>query len=207
MLARVKDLRDELSWRDFVEIYDPLIYRYARLRGLSHEDASEIVQECMALLVKEMPRYEYSHRTGSFKRWLRTITNNKIHDMFKKRRPSIGAPEDFQAVQNQERSVDDLWEEQWQRKHLRYLLKQILDHVSETTRRAFELYVVSGWPVEEVCGVLKISADQVYAAKSRITRRLRKKFQQLIGESPTAATRPPPDPEVGKPRPRIAELT
>ena len=207
MLARVRNLRDELGWRDFVEIYDPLIYRYARLRGLNHEDASEIVQECMALLVKEMPRYEYSHRTGSFKRWLRTITNNKINDMFKKRRPALGAPDDFQAVQDQERSVDDLWEEQWQRKHLRYLLKQILDQVSEKTRRAFELYVVSGWPVEEVSDVLKISADQVYAAKSRITHRLRKRFENLIGESPTAETRADPGPGAGKPRRRIAGLS
>lgn len=193
VLAQVKDPRNERGWRDFAEIYEPLIYRYARLRRLTHEDAQEIVQECLTLLVQQMPEYEYSHKKGRFKAWLRRITNNRINDMFKKRRPALGTPEDFQKAQDRERSADDLWEEQWQRKHLRYLLRQILNQVSEKTRRAFELHVVSGWSVEEVSEVLNISADQVYAAKSRITQRLRKRFEDLVGEEPVATPRAKPE--------------
>jgi len=178
-----------MGWRDFVEIYEPLIYRYARLRKLGHEDSNEIVQECMALLVEEMPKFDYSREKGHFKGWLKTITNNKINDLFKKRRPRAGTPQDFERAQHREHPLDDLWEEQWQRKHLRYFLKQILDRVSEKTRRAFELHVVSGWPVEQVSEVLKISADQVYAAKSRITQRLRDRFNDLTGESPGTSTK------------------
>jgi RNA polymerase sigma-70 factor (ECF subfamily) len=205
VLSRVRDLRDELGWCDFVEIYEPLIYRYARLRGLNYEDAREIVQECMARLVEEMPRYEYSHQRGSFKRWLRTMVNNKINDTFKKRRPSVGVPADSQVLQKQQPSVDELWEMQWQRKHLRYLLKQILGDVSEKTRQAFELYVVAGWRVEQVSEVLNVSAAQVYAAKSRITHRLRNRFQELLNESPTAERQAAPKSGPRKPRRRIAK--
>lgn len=199
VLARVRNLRDEVSWRDFAEIYEPLIYRYARLRGLIHEDAREIVQECMALLVQQMPGYEYSPEKGRFKAWLRRITNNKINDMFKRRRPRLGTPEDFENIRNRELPGDDLWEEQWQRKHLRYFLKQILNEVSEKNRQAFELHVVSGWSVEQVSEMLDISADQVYAAKSRITQRLRKKFQDLLGEEPVARRRAKPTAGTRKP--------
>ena len=87
LLARVKDLRDTESWRRFVEIYEPLLYRYARLRGLSREDASEVKQECLTRLVEVMPHFEYLRERGKFKTWLYRLANNKIRDMFKRRRP------------------------------------------------------------------------------------------------------------------------
>lgn len=183
LLARVRDPRDEASWREFVDIYDPMIYRYARLRGLSHDNAKEVVQDCMTQLVQVMPEFEYQREKGRFKAWLRRIANNKINDMFKRRRPISAETDDFRRPQESEESVNKLFEEQWQRKHLRYCLKQVLAEASPTTRQAFELYVVMEWPVERVTEALSVSADQVYAAKSRITRRLKQRYQELSGES------------------------
>lgn len=182
LLRRVRDRGDDLSWRDFVEIYDPLLYRYARLRGLNHENAQEVVQECMTLLVQKMPSFDYARSKGQFKSWLKRIASNKINDMFKRRRPSGGESADFCRPQVREKTQDEMWEAQWRRKHLRYCLKQVLSQVSETTRQAFELHVVSEWPVDRVAETLNISADQVYASKSRITHKLRKRFQELTGD-------------------------
>lgn len=189
VLARVKNPRDDLGWRDFVDIYDPLLYRYARLRGLGHEDAREVVQECFVLLVRELPRFNYSRAKGSFKGWLRRIANNKIHDMFKRRRPANRRTEDFRGTAGRESSAHKHWEDQWQRKHLRFCLKKVLDEVSPPTRQAFELYVVSEWSVDRVCEALGISADQVYAAKSRVTQRLRRVFRELVGADDQTAKR------------------
>jgi DNA-directed RNA polymerase specialized sigma24 family protein len=108
--------------------------------------------------------------------------------MFKRRRPSLGTPNCFDTAHASGQSLEDLWEEQWLRKHLRYFLKQILEQVSDKTRQAFELHVVSGWPVEEVSKVLNMSADQIYAAKSRITRRLRKEVQSRLGRKAGSQT-------------------
>ena len=193
LLARVKNPRDDLGWRDFVAIYDPLLYRYGRLRGLGHEDAREVVQECFALLVRELPRFNYSQAKGSFKGWLRRMANNKIHDMFKRRRPANGRAEDLRRAAGREPSAHKLWEDQWQRKHLRFCLKKVLDQVSPTTRQAFELYVVSEWSVDRVSEALGISADQVYAAKSRVTQRLRRAFRELVGADDEASKRPNTD--------------
>lgn len=181
LLARVRDPGDDKSWREFVGIYDPLVYRYARLRGLTHEDARELVQECMTVLVRTMPGFEYSREKGKFKNWLRRLADNKICDMFKRRRPVRGNSKDFTRPQQREVSASQLWEEQWQRKHLRYCLQEALNEVCPTTRQAFELYVVAEWPVERVTETLSLTADQVYAAKSRITQRLKKKYVQLMG--------------------------
>lgn len=183
LLLRVKDPRDESSWREFVEIYEPLLYRYARLRGLTHEDAQEVVQDSLTQLVQSMPEFEYSSHKGKFKGWLRCMANNKINDMFKRHRPVNAQTDDFRRPQESEPAAEEIWEEQWQRKHLRYCLKEVLAEASPSTRQAFELYVVMEWPVEKVMETLNISADQVYAAKSRITQRLRKRYKELSGES------------------------
>ena len=181
LLAQIKDLRDSKSWRRFVELYGPLLYRYARLRGLSREDADEVKQNCLAQLVEVMPRFEYEPQRGKFKTWLYCVANNKIRDLFKRRRPS-NLSSDNDAAQQEQATSDDLWEEQWELKHLRYCVPQVLAKAHPTTRRAFELYVISDWPADRVAATLKISVDQVYAAKSRILHRLRQRMLELPGQ-------------------------
>ena len=177
----VIDKSDQEGWRRFVDIYDPLIYRYARLRGLGHEDAREVVQECMTLLVRKGCDVDHEHEPQRFKAWLRRVAANKTKDMFKRRRPLHALPDGFDQEEKRNRSVHELWEEQWKRKHLRSFLKRILAQVSDTTRHAFLLYVVSGWPPEEVAETLSISTDQVYAARSRITQQLRRMAREVLG--------------------------
>ena len=42
LLERVRDSSDHEAWTEFYELYAPLIYRYARGRGLPSHDAEEI---------------------------------------------------------------------------------------------------------------------------------------------------------------------
>lgn len=182
LLQRVKNPRDDESWRLFFNIYQPLLYRYARARGLSRENAEEVAQQCLTVLTEKMPTFEYSREKGGFKYWLRRIANNKINDFFKKRRVPIGHSADFRRPQQREIPPDELWERQWQKKHLQYCLKQIQPEVAPTTFQAFQYHVLCGWSVEKVAETLNITADQVYTSKSRITRRLRTKMRELLGE-------------------------
>jgi RNA polymerase sigma factor (sigma-70 family) len=182
LLQRVKNPRDNESWREFFGIYQPLLYRYSRARGLNREMAEEVAQQCMALLTEKMPAFEYSREKGGFKYWLRRIANNKINDYFKKKKIPVAQTGDFRRPQHRETSADELWEREWQKKHLKYCLKLIKDDVSPTTYQAFEYHVLAGWSVEKVSEVLEMSVDQVYTAKSRITRRLRAKMRELLGE-------------------------
>lgn len=182
LLERVRDPQNKDSWREFFLLYQPLLYRYARRRGLGRDDAEEVVQQCMTMLLEKMPRFEYVREKGGFKRWLGRLVNNKINDLFKKLRPAAAKTADFRRPQEREISLDDLWEQEWEEKHLRYFLKRIRDEVAPTTYQAFEYYVICDWPVSRVVETLNITADQVYAAKSRITRKLRGKMREALGE-------------------------
>jgi len=110
-----------------------------------------------------------------------------INDFFKKRRLPLAQSADFRRPQETELSPDEIWERQWQKKHLQYCLKLIRPEVATTTFQAFEYHVLCGWSVDRVSKTLGLSTDQVYTAKSRITRRLRTKMRELLGNDAPAA--------------------
>src|SRR5688500_13767280 len=80
LLVRVRDPRDEAAWLEFVEVYGPLIYRYARRAGLQEADADDVTQEVLRTTVRTMPAFEYDPRRGRFRSWLKTLTMNQVRD-------------------------------------------------------------------------------------------------------------------------------
>jgi len=180
LLKRVKDPQNEEGWREFFQLYQPLLYRYARLRGLGRDDAEDVSQQCMAVLVDKMTEFEYSTDKGGFKHWLRRAANNKVNDFLKKRKVPLAKSADFRRPQEREIPLDELWEQEWERKHFRYFLEQVREEVAPTTYQAFEYHVLCDWPVERVVKTLGVTSQQVYAAKSRITRRLRAKMRDAL---------------------------
>ena len=51
LLAQIRDPGDECAWRRFVDLYLPLIFQYARRRGLQDADARNVSQEVLAKVV------------------------------------------------------------------------------------------------------------------------------------------------------------
>ncbi len=182
LLERVRDAKDQASWREFYGLYQPLLYRYARARRLDRDVAEEILQQCMTVLAQKMPEFEYAKERGGFKYWLRRLVNNKINDYFKKKKLPLAQSADFHRASLRDDSSDELWEQQWRKRHLKFCLESIKHDVAPQTFQAFEYHVLADWSVERVSETLGLSADQVYAAKSRITKRLREKMKELIGE-------------------------
>ena len=45
LIARVKNLADGASWVEFLGIYQPVVFRMARRRGLQDADAQDVIQQ------------------------------------------------------------------------------------------------------------------------------------------------------------------
>ena len=45
LLLKLRDARNQQAWTEFLEIYQPLILRLTRRRGLQEADAREVTQE------------------------------------------------------------------------------------------------------------------------------------------------------------------
>ncbi len=70
LLARLKDVGDQESWRDFFDTYWRLIHATALKAGLTDSEAQEVVQEVMIAAAKKMPEFTYDPGKDSLKGWL-----------------------------------------------------------------------------------------------------------------------------------------
>src|SRR5262245_49807587 len=77
LLERARDPTDAASWRRLTDLYTPLIRRWARTYVAQAADADDVVQDVLAVLVRELPHFEHSDNPGAFRAWLRSITVNR----------------------------------------------------------------------------------------------------------------------------------
>ena len=84
LLQRLRQPNEQAAWTQFVEIYTPLIFYWARSAGPQSADAADLVQEVFAVLVRKMPSFAYDKKK-SFRGWLRTITLNKWRERSRQR--------------------------------------------------------------------------------------------------------------------------
>ena len=189
LLKRIKDMDDSDSWREFFETYWKLIYGYALRYGLTEAEAEEVVQETVIEVSRKMPGFNYDP-ARSFKAWLLHTTRWRIQDQLRKRKRANAAarpgPETGTHTDLIERVPDPagdyltaLWEEEWQNNLMAAALDKIKVKVKPRQYQIFDLYVLKEWPVEKVAQTLRVSSGQVYLAKFKICRMLKKEIKAL----------------------------
>ena len=87
LLQRLGDAPGADDWKQLVDDYVPMVKRWLRQNGAADSDADDIVQEVMTVLVNRVGEFQ-RQRTGSFRRWVRTITINCMRDHLRKRKRS-----------------------------------------------------------------------------------------------------------------------
>ena len=179
LLVRVKDRSDTRSWKEFYDLYAPLLYHYARGRGLSGDDSREVRDRSMAVVFERIGKFQYDRERGRFKGWLRRIVDSRIADMFRKKRARRLESATLRSLADPSPSPEELWERKWKHRHLRYCVREVRDLVSVSSYEVFNLVVFEDRPVEEVCKRLGINRNQVYKAKARVLRRVREKLEAL----------------------------
>ena len=89
LLLRIRNAQDESAWGEFVEIYSPLVYGFARKQGLQDADAIDVTQDVLRIVSRTIGRLDYDPLRGSFRGWLFTIVRNELKDWFSKQRSSV----------------------------------------------------------------------------------------------------------------------
>ncbi len=182
MLLRIRDPRDAQAWREFDEIYRPMLLRFARARKLDAHESEDVVQYCMSAIHEHIERFEYDPSKGRFKGWLRTIVNNRVRATLGKRREAIADTTQFDIAQQREQAPDEEFDRIWVEEHLKHALKLVRHEVEESTYKAFRAHVIDGWTIEKTCAEFGMNANQVYRIKWRVTQKLRDRLKDLIGD-------------------------
>jgi len=184
LLVRIRDAADREAWRQFVELYTPLVYRFARRRGLQDADAADLAQDVLHAVARSSERLEYDPRRGSFRGWLFTVARNKLHTFLRRRERQRRLTADVAVEGLPEEPADEtdeaaLWEQEYQQRLFDWAAEQVRGHFQDRTWQAFWQTAVEGRPPREVAEALGLSVGAVYIAKSRVLARLKEQVQLM----------------------------
>jgi RNA polymerase sigma-70 factor (ECF subfamily) len=187
LLLRIRDPRDGPAWAEFVEIYAPLVYGFARKQGLQSADAADLTQEVLRAVAGAAARLDYDPGRGSFRGWLFTVVRNRLRNFLAERqRPGRGGGTDAERLLAEwpapEADESALWQREYERRLFAWAVEQVRPTCQETTWRAFWLTAVEGKSGKEAARALGLSQAAVYLAKRRVMTRLRECVQQLQAE-------------------------
>jgi RNA polymerase sigma factor (sigma-70 family) len=182
LILRLPTAADAQAWREFVDLYEPLVLRFAKRQGLQDADAREIAQNVLVAVAKAVDRWQPDQERGKFRAWLFRIARNQVINWVKKRTSelSIGRTGDLpelELVDPKANERDDI-ELEYRREMFRLAAAQVRDSFSEKSWEAFWKTSVLDESVEHVAKTLGMSAGAVYIARSRIVARIRSIIEQ-----------------------------
>ncbi len=178
LILRVANEQDVLAWQQFVEIYQPLVFRIARSQGLQEADAHDLVQEVMTRVARSISNWDPDARRGTFRGWISTIARNLIIDFLRHRNrlPKTGDHSEIRKRIEQtpdhsaESSQFDL---EYEKQVFAWAAAQVRDQVKEKTWQAFWRSSVEHQPVDVVAAGLGMTPGAVYIARCRVMSRLK----------------------------------
>ncbi len=184
LLVRLRDGQDADAWREFVRLYAPVVYGYARKRGLQDADAADLMQDVLRSVAGAAARLDYDPRRGTFRGWLFTVTRNKLFNFLDARRRQVrgsgdsGAQERLEEHAAPDGRTDEIWDREYERRLFHWAANEVREEFAEATWQAFWLTAVEAQPARDVGRRLAMSPGAVYVAKSRVLARLREKIQE-----------------------------
>lgn len=172
------------AWQQFLTLYGPIVYGFARKRGLQDADAADLMQEVMRSVSTSIGRLDYDPRQGSFRGWLFTMTRNKVYNFLSARRirpQGSGDTATNQMLDTHPEGNDgaDLWEVEYQRRLAAMAMERIKSEFQANTWQAFWLTAVEGASTADASKQTGLSSGAVYVAKSRVLARLKQEVESL----------------------------
>lgn len=180
LLIRLSDPTDQVAWEEFATLYYPVIYRTARCKGLQDSDALDVAQQVLISVGRSLSQRPHDPSRARFRTWLSTITRNAAINAMRTHawdRVTGDSETQRQLEQVEDRDSDDeLLEQEYQKERFRRAARMIEHEFAADTWTAFWLSTVEEQPIEEVAKRLGKRVGSIYAARSRIMRRLKEQI-------------------------------
>lgn len=190
LLSRLRNWDHQDSWREFFDTYWRLVYNFAIKSGLDDAAAQDAVQETIISVAEKLPAFKYDPALGSFKGWLLQIARRRVADQLRARYRA-GAGRTVSAddatvsamlgtMESPSTSdLDLLWEGQWRQHIGEAATERIKRRVRAEQFQIFDLAVLQRWPARKVAEALGVTLTQVYMARHRVGRLIRKEVRRL----------------------------
>jgi RNA polymerase sigma-70 factor (ECF subfamily) len=181
LIERVRDNADTSAWGEFFSVYQPLLLAYVRHRGVSEQDAADVVQDVFAKLTGALARFEFDARRGRFRTWLWRVTHNALADWARRRevrdRAERGWADEYRPDDDEKSSAE--WDRLYRRRILDTVLERVRLSAQPATWACFQGRILEDRPAAEIAAELGISVNAVYVNASRMLTRVREECAAL----------------------------
>ena len=123
--------------------------------------------------------FKYDRDRGRFRNWVRTITENKIRELWRKRSMPNADSSMIDAETDGAPSLEEIWEEEWKLQDLLWCLDQVAADIAPRKMEAFRKYALEGVPAQQVAQDLNMSVGNVYVTRHMVLSRVRQKAAEL----------------------------
>jgi len=182
LLFRLQSTRDDDAWAQFVRLYAPLIYAYARRNGLQDADSADLTQDVLRAIMTAADRLGEIHRQGSLRSWLFTVAHHKVYDaQVRARRLGRGTGDSGMLsllAAQPDRAEHGSWEREYRQRLFAWAADRVREDSSVKAWQAFAQTAIDGRPAAEVAQGLGMTVAAVYLAKSRVMARLKEQIRQ-----------------------------
>ena len=186
LLVRLRDHRDAEAWQQFVALYGPMVFRFARKRGLQEADAADFTQTVFQAVAGAIRDFEYDPRQGLFRGWLFGVVRRQLSKFQDKQARAPQGSGDTGAharlAEQPDEGDEALWEEEYRRQLFARAADSVRGEFADSSWQAFWQTAVEGRAAPDAAAGLGLSVGAVYTAKSRVLDRIRQVVQRLQDE-------------------------
>jgi RNA polymerase sigma-70 factor (ECF subfamily) len=185
LIARLKDAENQAAWEEFVAVYEPAVYAFARRKGLQDADARDLCQDVLRAVALAIERWQPDPRRGSFRGWMFRIARNMLINFCTGRNRRVAGTGDTQLhqllaeVPANNTNDSALYEAEYRRQLFVWAADQVRHDFTDTTWQAFWQTAVENRDTKTVAAELNMTPGAVYIAKSRVIARLRQRIEEF----------------------------
>jgi RNA polymerase sigma-70 factor (ECF subfamily) len=183
LMLRIRDPQDALAWSQFMSIYQPVVYRLTRRRGLQHADAEDLCQQVFLSVARAVESWDAQPGGPRFRNWLGRITRNAIINAMTRIRPDRATGSS--SVQDVLREAPDGGDmtsallDESRMEAYRWAAHQVQAEFSATTWTMFHETTIGGRSIEDVANALAKTSGAVYIARCRVMQRIKDKVNEV----------------------------
>lgn len=170
---------DAAAWNRLVEVYGPIVYRWAKKAGLQDSDAADVMQDTFRDVARGLSRFRKEHLSDSFRGWLWVVSSNRLRQHFNRlnREPAgIGGSAHAERIEGIPDFITDEYipnEIEVKAAVVHRAVDLVRNEFQERTWQAFWRLTVAGHSAADIGSDLGMNEKAVRQAKYRVLCRLR----------------------------------
>ena len=171
---------NESAWQQFITIYTPLIFYWARKTGLNQSDASDLVQDVLTQVFQKLPDFKYD-AGGSFRGWLRMVTLNKYRQIYRRKSVTLTSASESMLENLAPVAVaESTWDISYAKLLVAEKMETMQSDFAPGTWKALKMVINKGSSVDDATQRTGISTWTIYSARARLMKRLRTELNGLL---------------------------